>query len=176
MVSASSVSSCHDRLTEIPILTCLKPQVLLALASTSAVWPARTILQGFAPWGPIALVASKWYICFKNSVALIPSPTSSPKPNLPTPEEYEPPSPPSQRDLGPPPPGYGRYADFDRGFNSSSGGGGGGPASGFVPRRNLEDVMCFKCGERGHYANHCTRKNVPGNRGGIDRSSRYNED
>lgn len=69
----------------------------------------------------------------------------SPKPSVPLPRAYEPPSPPSNRDLGPPPPGYGRYADYDRGTL-------GGPAAsqGNVmvgsngPRRNLDDVLCFK--------------------------------
>ncbi|KAG9103942.1 RNA-binding component of cleavage and polyadenylation factor [Ceratobasidium sp. 370] len=69
-----------------------------------------------------------------------------PKPDIPPPEAYRPPSPPSQRDLGPPPPGYGRF---------EHGGGQGGPAGGFVvgannpgfvPRRNLDDVLCFKVG------------------------------
>jgi cleavage and polyadenylation specificity factor subunit 4 len=64
---------------------------------------------------------------------------TSPKPNLPPAKAYEPPPPPSPRDLGPPPPGYGRYADFDRGTSA-------GPTSGGVqaPRRNLDDVLCFK--------------------------------
>ena len=79
----------------------------------------------------------------------------SPKPHLPAPKEYDPPSPPSQRDLGPPPPGYGRYADFDRGFSGGPGGGSSGPGAQQGPRRNLDDVLCFKCGEKGHYANHC---------------------
>lgn len=78
----------------------------------------------------------------------------SPKPTLPPPKAYEPPSPPSQRDLGPPPPGYGRYADFDRGFGGGPGGP-GGPGAPPGPRRNLDEVLCFKCGEKGHYANHC---------------------
>jgi len=123
----------------------------------------------------------------------------SPKPSLPSPSAYEPPSPPANRDLGPPPPGYGRYADYDRSNAGGGGGGGGqvgmpgnaGPPLG--PRRNLDDVMCFKvwvfiysfsqgllmqssssqCGEKGHYANHCRNRNVPGNRGGVDRSRRY---
>ncbi|KAG0708960.1 hypothetical protein DFH29DRAFT_889887 [Suillus ampliporus] len=101
-------------------------------------------------------------------------PRGHPKPNLPPPRSYEPPSPPSNRDLGPPPPGYGRYADFDRGtmgpqvMSHSGGPNGGGP-----PRRNLDDVLCFKCGEKGHYANHCRNRNVPGNRGGLDRSKRF---
>ena len=113
--------------------------------------------------------------------------TNSPKPNIPPPSAYDPPPPPSPRDLGPPPPGYGRYADFDHGTGSGMQPGGGQP-----PRRNLDEVMCFKvrtplvpfafalidglnhikCGEKGHYANHCTNRNKPGNRGGIDRATR----
>jgi hypothetical protein len=65
----------------------------------------------------------------------------SPKPSLPPPKAYDPPEPPSQRELGPPPPGYGRYADFDRGAA------GGGPSHGAGqpgPRRNLDEVLCFK--------------------------------
>ncbi|KAH9944048.1 uncharacterized protein BXZ73DRAFT_87020 [Epithele typhae] len=83
-----------------------------------------------------------------------------PKANIPPPKAYDPPEPPSVRDLGPPPPGYGRYADFDRGGGGGSfpgphapGAGGSGGLPG--PRRNLEDVVCYKCGEKGHYANHC---------------------
>ncbi|KAI8981276.1 hypothetical protein BD414DRAFT_516202 [Trametes punicea] len=88
----------------------------------------------------------------------------APKPGIPPPQAYEPPEPLSVRDLGPPPPGYGRYADFDRagaGGGGGSfpgahapglGGSGGGPPG---PRRNLDDVVCYKCGEKGHYANHC---------------------
>ena len=52
------------------------------------------------------------------------------------------------RELGPPPPGYGRYADFDRGNGGGfpgphppGMGGSGGPPG---PRRNLEDVVCYK--------------------------------
>ncbi|KAF8974016.1 hypothetical protein BDZ97DRAFT_1647887 [Flammula alnicola] len=103
-------------------------------------------------------------------------PRGHPKPNLPPPKAYDPPSPPSAKDLGPPPPGYGRYADFDRG---PGGGpvGSGGPNSTLTgpPRRNLDEVLCFKCGEKGHYANHCRNRNVPGNRGGSERIKRYGE-
>jgi len=65
--------------------------------------------------------------------------TDSPKPNIPPPSAYDPLPPPSPRDLGPPPPGYGRYADFDHGPGSGIQSGGGQP-----PRRNLDEVMCFK--------------------------------
>ncbi|KIY72869.1 hypothetical protein CYLTODRAFT_343357 [Cylindrobasidium torrendii FP15055 ss-10] len=100
-------------------------------------------------------------------------PKGHPKPTLPLPQEYELPAQP-QRELGPPPPGFGRYQDFDR----NGGGGGPGGPGGFSqpgganpagPRRNLDEVLCFKCGEKGHYANHCRNRNVPGSRGGVER-------
>lgn len=113
----------------------------------------------------------------------------SPKPGIPPPEAYNPPPPPSNRELGPPPPGYNRFGEFDRPPPTSFGAGRGVPADGFVPRRNLDEVMCYKvrsissrskfeltlsaqCGEKGHYANHCRNRNVPGNRGGMDRGPR----
>ena len=73
-------------------------------------------------------------------------PFSSPKPGLPPPEAYEPPPPPTHRELGPPPPGYGRYADFGggAGSNTGMGPGGGGTSGPPGPRRNIEDVVCFK--------------------------------
>ncbi|KAL0072054.1 RNA-binding component of cleavage and polyadenylation factor [Marasmius tenuissimus] len=101
---------------------------------------------------------------------------SIPKPGLPPASAYDPPSPPSNRDLGPPPPGYGRYADFDRGFPGGANYPGAPNPSGMQPRRNLDDVLCFKCGEKGHYANHCRNRNVPGNRGGVERTRRIGED
>ncbi|VDC07827.1 unnamed protein product [Peniophora sp. CBMAI 1063] len=128
----------------------------------------QAYLNGFCPLGPEC-------------------PKGHPKPQLPQPSEYNPPPLPNQRDLGPPPPGYGRYADFDP-TNARSGGGqnyggggsagrsGGGEFSG-PPRRNLDEVLCFKCGEKGHYANHCRNRNVPGNRGGVERGpKRYDEE
>jgi len=30
------------------------------------------------------------------------------------------------------------------------------------------NVFKRQCGEKGHYANHCRNRNVPGNRGGIE--------
>ena len=74
----------------------------------------------------------------------------SPKPDIPPPSTYEAPEAPL-RDLGPPPPGYGRYADFGQDRFGAGGGGGGfggsgggsGGAAG-APRRNLDDVLCFK--------------------------------
>jgi len=77
---------------------------------------------------------------------LIPVISRSPKPSLPPPKAYEPPEPPSQRELGPPPPGYGRYADFDRGAAAGGPSHGPGPTG---PRRNLDEVLCFKV-RRGH--------------------------
>ena len=71
--------------------------------------------------------------------------TFSPKPSLPSPRAYEPPSPPSNRDLGPPPPGYGRYADYDRGgLGGSMTSQGNAAIASNAPRRNLDDVLCFK--------------------------------
>ncbi|KEP53687.1 ADP-ribosylglycohydrolase [Rhizoctonia solani 123E] len=67
-----------------------------------------------------------------------------PKPGIPPPEAYRPPSPP-QRDLGPPPPGWGRFNEHGAGPNGSGGGfvvGQNNP--GFAPRRNLDEVLCFK--------------------------------
>lgn len=70
---------------------------------------------------------------------------NSPKPNMPPAKAYDPPSPPSAKDLGPPPPGYGRYADFDRGLGGGpSGQGGLGNSLTGPPRRNLDEVLCFK--------------------------------
>ncbi|KAH7344614.1 hypothetical protein B0J17DRAFT_591462 [Rhizoctonia solani] len=95
-----------------------------------------------------------------------------PKPGIPPPEAYRPPSPPSQRDLGPPPPGWGRFNEHGPGPTGPGGGfvvGQNNP--GFVPRRNLDEVLCFKCGQKGHYANTCRNKNVPGNRGGQERGN-----
>ncbi|KAF7291625.1 hypothetical protein HMN09_01253700 [Mycena chlorophos] len=88
-------------------------------------------------------------------------PRGHPKPGLPPPEAYEQPVAPVLE--GPPPP---RFEFF---------GGSGGFAG--PTRRNLDEVMCFKCGEKGHYANHCRNRNVPGNRGGLDRGGqkRYDE-
>ncbi|KAJ3750262.1 hypothetical protein DFH05DRAFT_1466633 [Lentinula detonsa] len=107
-------------------------------------------LSGFCPLGPDC-------------------PKGHPKPGLPKPEAYQTP-PISMRDLGPPPPGYGRYADFERSFTNAPAASHAGPGvNNNVPRRNLDEVLCFKCGEKGHYANHCRNRNIPGNRGGLDR-------
>ncbi|KAF7436915.1 RNA-binding component of cleavage and polyadenylation factor [Pleurotus ostreatus] len=102
-------------------------------------------------------------------------PRGHPKPDLPLPKAYEPPEPSSTRELGPPPPGYGRYTEYG-GFGGSTSN--QGNVSGFQgpPRRNMDEVMCFKCGEKGHYANHCRNRNVPGNRGGTERIRRFGEE
>ncbi|KAG8979321.1 RNA-binding component of cleavage and polyadenylation factor [Tulasnella sp. JGI-2019a] len=130
-------------------------------------------LSGFCPMGPEC-------------------PRGHPKPSLPTEEDYRPPSPPANRDLGPPPPGYGRYLD-DHGNPFQVPGGMGGPGGhnqwpgqgrpradgttgeGFV-RRNLDEVTCFKCGQRGHYANMCQNANVPGDRGGLQRRKEFTKE
>ena len=39
-----------------------------------------------------------------------------------------------------------------------------------------DNLNQIKCGEKGHYANHCTNRNKPGNRGGIDRTTRRFDD
>ncbi|RKP02762.1 hypothetical protein CXG81DRAFT_24550, partial [Caulochytrium protostelioides] len=39
------------------------------------------------------------------------------------------------------------------------GGGGGGGGGGGAPRP-LDQVTCFKCKQRGHYANHCPNRHV----------------
>ena len=66
----------------------------------------------------------------------------SPNPNIPSPNAYGPPLPPSAKDLGPPPPGYGRYVDSERG-NGAGPPGSNSTTSG-QPRRNLDEVLCFK--------------------------------
>ncbi len=87
--------------------------------------------------GPV----SESYITQDGSSDVLTRMIRSPNPSLPPSKAYEPPEPLSQRELGPPPPGYGRYADFDRGAA------GGGPSHGPGqpgPRRNLDEVLCFK--------------------------------
>lgn len=89
-------------------------------------------------------------------------PKGHPKPTLPPPSAYEP-TPDAQRELGPPPPNLVRFGgDPNQPVFRPDG-------SSFVPRRNLDEVLCFKCGQYGHYANQCRNRNVPGNRGGIER-------
>ncbi|KAJ7181740.1 hypothetical protein C8R43DRAFT_279316 [Mycena crocata] len=111
----------------------------------------QSYLTGFCPLGPDC-------------------PRGHPKPGLPPPEAYEPPLAPSIE--GPPPPGFGQYGEYNRNFQGGNTSfGGNGPA-----RRNLDEVLCFKCGEKGHYANHCRNRNVPGNRGGTERIKRFGEE
>lgn len=111
----------------------------------------QNYLTGFCPLGPEC-------------------PRGHPKPNLPSAQDYEKQASAANREVGPPPPGYGRY---DYGGNA-----GGQSASTLQgpPRRNLDEVLCFKCGEKGHYANHCRNRNVPGNRGGQERMRRPGEE
>ncbi|GAA99207.1 uncharacterized protein L969DRAFT_86418 [Mixia osmundae IAM 14324] len=35
------------------------------------------------------------------------------------------------------------------------------------PRRALNEVTCYKCGEKGHFANNCMNRGIPGDRGGL---------
>jgi len=126
----------------------------------------QLFMSGFCPRGPECTLAH-------------------PKWALPTKEDYEPEQ--QQRELGPPPPGFGRFGAPGGGEGGYGGGGGGGYGGGYnagggrgagadggaggrnFERRNLDEVTCFKCGERGHYANMCRNRNVPGNRGGMER-------
>ncbi|KAH8825159.1 hypothetical protein DL96DRAFT_1612122 [Flagelloscypha sp. PMI_526] len=84
-----------------------------------------------------------------------------PKPHLPNPEDYNPPSV-DKIELGPPPPGFNRFGDPSTGQLQPGG------MPGFQ-RRNLDEVICFKCGEKGHYANHCRNRAFPGGGGGMGR-------
>lgn len=136
-------------------------------------------------------------------------PQGHPKPRPPLPEAYRPASPPSETPPGPPPPGYGRWAEWDPkvvqarfGGGPLGGAAGGGPGGPGGPGgRDMSGVLCFKCGQKGHFANlsvtplalsncllcpafsadpilpllfllttRCPNRNVPGNRGGLDRT------
>ena len=107
--------------------------------------PARRV-----PAVPLGILSSRYRLpqgpvsdnhMFPNIVLTYVLILHSPKPSLPPARAYETPEPPSQRELGPPPPGYGRYADFDRGAAGGGPSHGPGPAG---PRRNLDEVLCFK--------------------------------
>ncbi|CDZ97191.1 hypothetical protein SERLA73DRAFT_78143 [Phaffia rhodozyma] len=109
-----------------------------------------------------------------------------PKLTLPPVEAYRPPTPPVEKSPGPPPPGYGRYAEWEPGSmtgmgggggfhrggwnNGGEGGSGGGGGGGGGGRLDLSTILCYKCGQHGHFANQCPNRNVPGNRGGQDRT------
>ncbi|CAO1627862.1 unnamed protein product [Parajaminaea phylloscopi] len=57
------------------------------------------------------------------------------------------------------------------GAGAGGAGGGGAGGGGGGGRRDLSSVLCFKCGEHGHFANACPNPNRPGNRGGTERGS-----
>ncbi len=68
-------------------------------------------------------------------------------------------------------------------FGGGAGGAGGAGAGGFGQqgqpgqqeggrggwKKDLSEVLCFKCGDYGHFANACPNPNRPGNRGGMER-------
>ena len=62
-----------------------------------------------------------------------------------------------------------RGAGSFRGGHGGGSGGGGGAGAG-RKKLDLSEVLCFKCGEYGHFANHCPNPNKPGQRGqGVER-------
>ncbi|ORY78020.1 hypothetical protein BCR35DRAFT_342403 [Leucosporidium creatinivorum] len=59
-----------------------------------------------------------------------------------------------------------------RGRGGGGGGyGGGGGGYGDRPKRDVSQIDCYRCGQKGHYANNCPNPNVPGNRGGNERAA-----
>lgn len=96
------------------------PKLLDGLLSFRARMSARTVSD----------IASFW------NAGLTDRPPCSPKPNLPSAQDYEKQASAANREVGPPPPGYGRY-DYAGGVQSAS------TLQG-PPRRNLDEVMCFK--------------------------------
>ena len=97
-------------------------------------------LTGFCPLGPECPRGQLSIRLLSRSDLLLN--IFSPNPNIPSPNAYGPPLPPSAKDLGPPPPGYGRYVDLERG-NGVGPPGSNSTMSG-PPRRNLDEVLCFK--------------------------------
>lgn len=94
--------------------------------------------------------------------------------------------------------GAGQNNNRSRDNNNNSGGGGGG-GDGGGGRRNLAEVLCYKCSQYGHFANQfvplfptpssrssywrfsflrtnsCTNPAVPGNRGGLNNRDQNNQ-
>lgn len=80
----------------------------------------------------------------------------------------------------------------DQGYAGNTGGPGRGGGGDGRPRRDLNTVVCYKCGEKGHFANmvsssgtsllkglqltffripQCPNQNIPGSRGGVERGT-----
>ncbi|CAO1636252.1 unnamed protein product [Sympodiomycopsis kandeliae] len=62
--------------------------------------------------------------------------------------------------------GGGRFNPGQQQQQQQPGGGMGGG------RRDLSTVLCFRCGEHGHFANNCPNPMKPGDRGGLSRNTR----
>lgn len=104
----------------------------------------QNYLTGFCPLGPECPRGQCVKSIHSSAKYLYPS-HISPKPDIPTSKDYNPPSPPSPKELGPPPPGFGRYADFDRGSGAMAAQNNHGQSGNYTgPRRNLDEVLCFK--------------------------------